>query len=386
MRQNIFTLLCLLLLFSVSAMYAQTGIYDLRFNIPDTEVIEFCNAQQLYIDLEIRANTTDAEFLLGEQNYRFSFNKSALANPTLIEELELRSGTPLPSPAGISFYSAHNLNGSLDSVVSYNIEHLFGDGVAISTEEWLPIGRMGFDVVDPFACYELMWHDSLTFPSTFVSELKDNGTSRLDALGGSFTDSGLCYNSLCLMPIELLSFRGEEYACRVQLSWATATEENSSHFIVQRSSDGISFEDIGRVQAAGNSQNLQNYEFTADQFEAYSYYRLKQVDFDERYTYTDVIRIHSACFEPDDVIDVYPNPVYADEMVNIKLQASTTESARMVVTDITGKIVSNISAQINEGPNMLQLPVVDLPSGTYFVQIKGTTWNSNTTKILKIND
>ncbi len=374
------------LLFGMSVLHAQTGTYDVRFNIPDTSIVTFCNAQQLYIDIEVKANTSDTEFSLGEQNYRFSFNKDALANPVLIEELDLQSGTALPSPAGVSFYSAHNLNGTLDSVVSYNIEHLFGDGVFVSADEWLSIGRVGFDVLDPFACYELTWHDSATFPSTFISELNDNGTSRDDAAEGNFTDSGLCYNTLCLMPIELLDFRGEASACRVRLHWATATEENSSHFIIERSYDGISFEDIGRMEAAGYSQDLQNYEFNTDQLQAYAYYRLKQVDFDGQYAYTDVIRIHSTCFEPGGVIEVYPNPVYTGENVNIKLQSATTESAQIVVTDINGRVVSDIPTQLNEGPNMLQFSISDLPNGSYFVQMKGTTWNSTAKKILKIND
>jgi len=387
MRQNKFTFLLFFLLSAAPILHAQDqGIYDVRFTIPDTAIITFCNAQQLYVDIEIKADSPDAEFGIGEQNYRFSFNKNALANPTIIEELELKSATPLPSPGGVSFYSTHNLNGSLDSVVSYNVEHLFGSGVLAISDDWLKVGRMSFDVVDPFACYELIWHDSLLFPSTFVGELLNGGTSRRDAFAADFTNDAQCYRTLCLMPIELLSFRGEESGCRVQLSWATATEENASHFLVQRSQDGISFETIGRLEAAGYSQTVQNYEFSDDQLEAHNYYRLKQLDFDGQYTYTDVIRVHSTCFGPDDVIDVYPNPVYSNERVSIKLQSSAAESAQILVTDINGKVVSNTSTQLNKGPNMLQFSMAKLPSGTYFIQVKGNTWNSIATKILKLND
>jgi len=383
MRQNKFIFLLLFVLFSISMLHAQTGVYDVRFAIPDSSIVAFCNTQQLYIDIEIKASSTAREFGIGEQNYRFSFNKKALANPTIIEELDLKSGTPLPSPGGVSFYSAHNLNGSLDSVVSYNVEHLFGEGVLAISDDWLPVGRVGFDVIDPFACYDLMWHDSLTFPSTFVGELV--GLSRFDANEGSFTNNSECYNTLCLMPVELLSFTGEASNCNVNLLWSTATEDNSSHFIVERSEDGVHFQDIGRVGAAGDSQSLLNYEFTDTQFESYSYYRLKQVDIGGRYAYTDIVRVISTCFEPDDVIDVFPNPVSYQDL-SIKLQSSVTASARIMVTDINGRVISETPVQITEGSNMLQVSTDNLSSGTYFVQVKGEMWNSQVQKIVKLAD
>lgn len=364
-------------------LHAQDGVYDVRFAIPDTSIANFCNAQQLYVDIEIKASSSTQEFGIGEQNYRFSFNKQALANPTIIEELELKSGIPLPSPDGVSFYSAHNLNGSLDSVVSYNVEHLFGDGVLAISDDWLPVGRIGFDVINSEACYNLMWHDSLTFPSTFVGELSN--LSRFDAVEGSFTNNSKCYDDLCLLPVELVSFTGEASNCNVHLSWSTATEENSSHFIIERSQDGIHFQSVGRVGAAGDSQSLLNYEFTDTQFNAYSYYRLKQVDRDNTYAYTDIVRVSSKCFESDDVIDVFPNPV-SNQDVNIKLQSDVTTTARIIVTDINGRTASEIPVQIIEGLNMLHFSMNDLPSGTYFVQMKGEMWNSSVQKIIKLTD
>jgi len=371
-------IILLMSLFVASTLHAQTGAYDVRFNIPSSEAQSFCDAQQLYVDIEIKATSGGEEFGIGEQNYRFNFNKDALANPTIIEELELISGQPLE---GNSFYSKHNLNGSLDSVVSYNIEHLFGPGVTVVAERWLAVGRVGFDVVDMDACFDLVWHDTNLFPTTFIGELI-NG-SREDASGIGYTNTGDCYANICILPIELVSFSGEESNCRVHLSWSTATEENTAHFIVQRSNNGIDFQDIGRVSAAGDSYDLLTYNFVDEQFGIHNYYRLKQVDIDSRYTYTDVIKVETDCYQSGDVIEVYPNPVYGNNEMTLKLEATSAESAQISVINIEGKTMSETPVQLSEGANMLHFSMTNLPSGTYFVEVKGATWNSTVQKIVK---
>ncbi len=83
------------------------------------------------------------------------------------------------------------------------------------------------------------------------------------------------------LPIELLSFDAENLADRVRLHWATATEENSSHFVIERSADGAQFEPIGYVDAAGNSHQRADYVHDdIAPLSGVSYYRLLEFDLD----------------------------------------------------------------------------------------------------------
>lgn len=95
------------------------------------------------------------------------------------------------------------------------------------------------------------------------------------------------YSSPCLgtggevpLPVELLSFNAELNNGQVNLEWATASEFNNNYFIIQRSIDGVSFEDIIHVTGSGNSSMVKKYSTVDyDPYSGVSFYRLKQVDY-----------------------------------------------------------------------------------------------------------
>jgi len=142
---------------------AQNGQYDLRFNVND------CDENKLYVDVEIKASSTATEFALSDQNYRFSFNRAAVANPTIEEELTISGVVPVGND--IALYSAHDMNGSSDTIVSLNIELLSSTGYNLPTDVWTSVGRLDFDIVDVTACVELTWHTIGIFPSIYIGEI-----------------------------------------------------------------------------------------------------------------------------------------------------------------------------------------------------------------------
>lgn len=94
------------------------------------------------------------------------------------------------------------------------------------------------------------------------------------------------------LPVEWLSFEGEVVSSYGELRWATASEQNTSHFEVQRAEDAVQFETIGSVAAAGFSSSVMQYNFTdRDGLEGIHYYRIKQVDLDGQYDYSNVIAL-----------------------------------------------------------------------------------------------
>jgi len=382
------------LLFLLSALMmltltsnAQNGQSEVRFVI--SEPASCADPYGILVDVEVRA-AADPGFFMSEQNYRFSFNDEALANPAIDEEILTGFLQGGPGPMGFTLYSTHNLVGSLDTVVSYNVELQGGDGTFVTTGEWVLIGRLGFDVLDESACFDLTWHPQNIFPPTFVGEVyMINGTpARSNTRETTYGNVSNCISDFCNLPVQLVSFTGEARDCETQLTWTTATEANSAHFVIERSYDGSEFIEIGRVTAAGDSQTPVSYNFT-DTDVALAYYRLKQVDIDGTHSYSDVIRITSDCFDDatgGDILDVYPNPVRNTELVNLKLHSNVNETARITVVDIDGRVIINESRALKQGINTLDFSVAGMAAGTYFVRLEGSNWYADAQKFIKIND
>jgi trimeric autotransporter adhesin len=129
------------------------------------------------------------------------------------------------------------------------------------------------------------------------------------------------------LPIELLSFIGKLQGDNVKLDWSTASEQNSKGFEIEKSLDGVSFRKIGFVAAAGNSFTTRNYTFTDPQRAVeYNYYRLKLVDIDNTFEYSDVVLVKNAFGKQD--VYIAGNP-FTD---NINIQFAKTPNAKVSVS------------------------------------------------------
>jgi hypothetical protein len=94
------------------------------------------------------------------------------------------------------------------------------------------------------------------------------------------------------LPVKLLHFSIKQYNNTVELSWSTLSETNSDYFEIQKSKDATKWEVIGKVKGQGNSNLLTNYIYLdKNPYYDSNYYRLKQVDYDGNYTYTDIEHI-----------------------------------------------------------------------------------------------
>lgn len=124
-----------------------------------------------------------------------------------------------------------------------------------------------------------------------------------------------------ILPVKLVSFDATLNKNKVDLKWTTATEQNASHFIVQRSTDGTNFSDAGVVFAVGNSSQKVNYTFSDDITNVQSsviYYRLCSVDNDGKFDYSEV-RVIRISKQTDNTVSIitYPNPVSSDLRITI---------------------------------------------------------------------
>lgn len=181
------------------------------------------------------------------------------------------------------------------------------------------------------------------------------------------------------LPVELISFTAEVAGEDVQVKWATALEINNSHFEVERSADGISFEKIGTVEGAGNSTVALSYSLMDEQpVYGISYYRLKQVDYDGAFEYSNIVAVNIAGATA--TINMYPNPAQGN--VNIAV-ANIEGDVNITIYNQTGVQVYSDKIETSSSRARLAINTQNLlPAGVYFVNVH--THNTDTTQKLII--
>ncbi len=160
----------------------------------------------------------------------------------------------------------------------------------------------------------------------------------------NYIDAGLKSKPL---PVELLDFAGRWNSIRDvnELTWITASEVNNDYFEIQRSFEGRNFETIGKVKGKGNSTGRVNYSFLDSDiaFNGAYTYRLRQVDFDGKFEFSNLVNIEIA---RKGVVKttLYPNPSVND--VNLEIYANEGSNLKVDIYDNLGKLV--IQGFINE--------------------------------------
>jgi hypothetical protein len=167
------------------------------------------------------------------------------------------------------------------------------------------------------------------------------------------------------LPVEWLSFIATPENGTVVLRWATATEYNNDYFVIERSSDGKTFEPIGQVKGNGTSSIINNYRFTdLTPYEGTSYYRIRQVDFDGAFDYSRIAAVRMG--ETVSGINVYPNPV--QDQVWLTLHSEEYHAQLIELLDATGKLVYSEVIELQSGPNAFSIDMTGFEKGMYLLR------------------
>ncbi len=118
------------------------------------------------------------------------------------------------------------------------------------------------------------------------------------------------------LPVQLLNFSGKQVKNAILLSWATATEINNSYFLIQKSKDAITWNNLGRREGHGNSSVVNNYDFTIDEpFIGMNYFKLVQCDFDGTKYFSDPVAIEfEELLDRQHHFSAAPNPSSAKDL------------------------------------------------------------------------
>jgi len=166
----------------------------------------------------------------------------------------------------------------------------------------------------------------------------------------------------CNLPVEMLYFKGKiTESNEVSLMWATASEENNAHFEIQSSTNGKIFNTIEKIEGSGTTIEQKEYQWLdVSPSKGMNYYRLKQVDMDGKYEYSNIIAIDYLIKSKRDKLIVAPNP--ASHILSYQFE--DIESIQSVqVFNIQGQLVlENITIDN-------QISVESLSSGIYLLQL-----------------
>jgi hypothetical protein len=184
-------------------------------------------------------------------------------------------------------------------------------------------------------------------------------------------------------PVELMNFWGEAKGDTNILYWQTASENNNSHFFLQRSADGVRFETIAKILGKGNSSEPTSYaQEDENPLNNIAYYRLQQVDFDGKTTESQLVKIKRARSWRE--FTLYPSPLAGNRDLTLSFSLDRAQQMDVRLVDTYGRVLSHQTFEGQKGENIRSLEAAQLPSGIYFaIMSNGNEMSSQ--KIVKYN-
>jgi len=316
-------------------------------------------------------NNTAGPLYLGNADFVLIYDKSLFTNPTF--EKVSNETSLLDSEGEEGFVSAlinNNLSTSMatgDLIVNLN-------GINPSSNEAFQsvpkidgtpceykIGEFQITGLnDPTVeSVGLAWRSSGAIPTDVYSY---DPINPFNGFAADLTfENGECASTL---PVEFLGLTATNEGDYNLLTWKTLTEQNSDFFEVQKSKDGVSFGRIGTVDAAGTSLQARSYDFSDNEPFISSYYRLRMVDLDGSFTYSNIEHVTTRL---EDDIAVFPVP--AKDLITLVYDSDNTSTVVINVLDAIGQSLLTRQEGTAQGINTFQLDISQLAAGSYFVNV-----------------
>ena len=203
------------------------------------------------------------------------------------------------------------------------------------------------------------------------------GLHEIDSTNGNlirtvYASSNLQYISLVdysTIPVELTSFSANVIGSSVELNWSTATETNNQGFDIERSTNNSTFEKIGFVPGFGTTTEPKSYGYTDQSVNSGNYYyRLKQIDFDGSFKYSDVVEAEVSLPTIFALEQNYPNPF--NPSTSIKFSLPVDARVTMTVYNLVGEKVSDaVNGDFTAGSHTITFNASNLTSGIYLYKL-----------------
>lgn len=172
------------------------------------------------------------------------------------------------------------------------------------------------------------------------------------------------------LPVTLLNLSASPNERKVTVRWSTSSEINNKGFQVMRSTDGVSWSGIGFVAGAVNSSHAKSYTYSDNNLEAgHYYYKLKQVDIDEKYKYSIVVSALIGSKGQYALGQNYPNPFTNSTTIQYTLPQAS--QVNLSLFDISGRIIKVLVNGSNDaGTHAISFSTGSLSKGVYYYRIQ----------------
>ena len=183
----------------------------------------------------------------------------------------------------------------------------------------------------------------------------------------------------CALPIELSSFNATCTRGISKIEWSTSSESNNDFFTVEKSSNAKDWEILGKLDGAGNSNELINYSFNDNNpFDGKTYYRLKQTDLDGSSKYFDPISV--TCDEVNTSNNLILSANYVSNEINCAVFSNEETGSTIEIYNSYGQIIYSKKYNLSKGTNNINLDISKYNSGSFYVTVRPFNQNITNTK------
>jgi hypothetical protein len=199
----------------------------------------------------------------------------------------------------------------------------------------------------------------------------DNGQLAVQRAGiSNFSPFAVTSNTAGPLPVQLVAFDVQRTTAAVVCTWATASEQHNSHFVVERSLAGTAFEALGTVAGHGTQATAHTYSFVDRQpVASVAYYRLRQVDTDGTATYSPIVAVAGAASSGEASLTAAPNP--STGLFNLLTTLAAPAQVEIAVYNTLGRPVLTVRQTLPAGTTTLPLDLQAQPAGVYVVRLQG---------------
>lgn len=280
------------------------------------------------------------------------------------------------APPGGGLYDAAPDPGAGFSYAFVVVENASGDIVAIDPAPGPNLSNGTAFPAGDYTIYGLSYSNSVSLATLngyigqLFTTLQNDILFNPATLCSNLSKNSVTVNILQSLPVTMLPLKATPAGNKVVLNWGTAFEQNSSHFEVWRSTDGVNFNHlVGTVQAQGNSNNIVNYSLTDNAPEkGMNYYRVRELDKDERQTLSNIASVNMT--QTAKGVIVYPNP--ATTTLTLEYYTEKIEDIQVKVIDSKGAVVRQLQFNMQAGRNVKSVNVGALAKGVYALQTTGS--------------
>ena len=201
--------------------------------------------------------------------------------------------------------------------------------------------------------------------------------------GFSGGTAAITINKIAL-PVSISSFNIQDNGCDALLNWSAESETDFSHYIIEKSANGVDFEYVQEVMSL-QLEGTKAYSYTDENVNGKMFYRLKLINLDGTYTYTNILLVNTNCINPISNLKLYPNPIGIEETnLNVGFLNNTASVVWVIVSNIAGTELMKFPIDAQIGDNTMGVDISNLVEGTYLVTLQKSKGKAISDKFIRV--